>query len=102
MTVEELKAKWDAGEAPTVIDVRESAELALAAFSFPVLHVPMGEVPARIGELPRDTTIVCACRSGARSASVVRFLRQQGLDAVNLEGGILAWSARIDPTTPQY
>ena len=102
MTVVELKAKWDAGETPTVIDVRESDELTLAAFPFPVLHIPMGNVPARIGELPRDTTLVCACRSGGRSAAVVRFLRQQGFAAVNLEGGILAWSARIDPTTPQY
>ena len=102
MTVVELKAQWDAGERPTVLDVREDAELIQAPFPFPVLHVPMGEVPARLGELPRDKTIVCACRSGNRSAAVVRFLRQQGLDAENLEGGILAWVGRIGRETHQY
>ena len=70
MTVVELKAKWDAGEKPVVLDVREADELARAAYPFPVVHVPMGELPARIGELPRDGVIVCACRSGGRSASV--------------------------------
>ena len=102
MTVLELKAKWDAGEKPVVLDVREAAELAQAAYPFPVLHIPMGALPARVGELPRAGTIVCACRSGARSASVVGFLRKQGFDAVNLEGGILAWAREVGPGTPQY
>lgn len=91
MTVLELKSKWDAGEKPFVLDVREIEELARSAFPFPVIHIPMGEVPARVGELPRGVTIVCACRSGARSASVAGFLGRQGFDAVNLDGGILAW-----------
>ena len=102
MTVLELKAKWDVGEKPVVLDVREAAELASAAYPFPVLHIPMGDLPARVGELPRAGTIVCACRSGARSASVVGFLRKQGFDAVNLEGGILAWAHEVGPGTPQY
>ena len=102
MTVEELKAKWDAGEKPVVLDVREADELARAAFPFPVLHIPMGELPARVGELPRERTIVCACHSGGRSASVIRFLRKQGFDAVNLDGGILAWARQVGSGTPQY
>ena len=95
MTVVELKAKWDAGEKPVVLDVREAAELAGAAYPFPVVHIPMGEVPARVGELPRTGVIVCACRSGSRSASVAGFLRRQGFDAGNLDGGILAWARQI-------
>ena len=95
MTVLELKAKWDAGEKPIVLDVRETAELASAAYPFPVVHIPMGDLPARVGELPRSGTIVCACRSGARSASVAGYLRRQGFDAVNLDGGILAWAREI-------
>jgi rhodanese-related sulfurtransferase len=102
VTVEELNGKLLAGEKPTVVDVREADELVQAAFPFPVLHIPMGELPARIAELPRQGTIVCACRSGARSAAVTRFLRKEGFDAVNLEGGILAWVARIGLGTPQY
>lgn len=102
MTVAELKAKLDEGEKPFVLDVREADELAHAAYPFPVVHIPMGEMQARVGELPRAGAIVCACRSGARSASVAGFLRRQGFDAVNLEGGILAWAREVGLGTPQY
>ena len=103
MTVEELKALLDSGESPFVLDVREPLELQTAPFPFPVHHVPMREVPQRLAELPAEATIVVACRSGSRSATVVQFLRRNGLErAVNLEGGILAWSHRIDPSVPRY
>ena len=102
MTVVELKAKWDAGEKPVVLDVREADELARAAYPFPVVHIPMGELPARVGELPHAGAIVCACHTGGRSASVAQFLRRQGFDAVNLDGGILAWAREIGLGTPQY
>ena len=50
-----------------------------------------------------EGTVVVACRSGQRSATVVQFLRKSGVPgAVNLEGGILAWSSRIDPGVPRY
>jgi len=102
MTVVELKEKWDAGEEPVVLDVREADELARAAFPFPVVHIPMGELAARVGELPRAAAIVCACHSGNRSASVARFLQQRGFDAVNLDGGIAAWAREVGLGTPQY
>jgi adenylyltransferase/sulfurtransferase len=102
MTVEDLKALLDAGETPFVLDVREALELQVAPFPFPVHHVPMREVPQRLGEIPAGGDVVVACRSGSRSATVVQFLRKSGVGAVNLEGGILAWSARIDPSVPRY
>src|SRR5262245_33681041 len=102
MTVEELKALQDAGQTPVVLDVREAFELGIAAFPMHVLHMPMGSLLARHSELPKDVPIVCACRSGSRSAQVAHFLRQRGYDAVNLEGGILAWARNIDPTVQQY
>ena len=102
MTVEELKARIDAGKRPVVLDVREARELRIAAFPFQVLHIPLGSLPQRVAELPRNEEIVCACRSGGRSASAARFLVQSGFTAVNLDGGILAWSARIDPSIRQY
>lgn len=103
MTVEELKAHLDAGGRPFVLDVREPRELEFAPFPFPVTHVPMREVPGRLAELPADRTVVVACRSGVRSGTVARFLRDNGVPgAVNLEGGILAWAARIDPSVPRY
>ena len=103
MTVEELKALLDAGEAPFVLDVREALELQVAPYPFPVHHVPMREVPQRLGEIPAGAEVVVACRSGSRSATVVQFLRKNGVaGAVNLDGGILAWSSRIDPSVPRY
>jgi adenylyltransferase/sulfurtransferase len=103
MTVEELKALLDAGATPFVLDVREALELQVARFPFPVLHVPMREVPQRLADIPASGEVVVACRSGSRSATVVQFLRKNGvLGAANLEGGILAWSSRIDPSVPRY
>jgi len=102
MTVEELKARVDAGKGPVVLDVREARELRIASFPFDVIHIPLGLLPHRLAELPRDAEIVCVCRSGARCGSAARFLAENGFDAVNLEGGILAWSQRIDPSIRQY
>jgi adenylyltransferase/sulfurtransferase len=102
MTVDELKERIEGGESPVVLDVREAAELRVARFPFPVMHIPMSQLPARAFELPRDRPIVCACRSGARSARAAAWLSHQGFEAVNLEGGILAWSRQIDPSIPQY
>jgi rhodanese-related sulfurtransferase len=102
MTVEELKEKLDAGEAVCVLDVREARELEVARYPFRVLHIPMSQVPARLDEIPKDRTVVCACRSGSRSAHIAAFLKSHGRDAVNLDGGILAWSARLDPSISQY
>ena len=103
MTVEELNARLTSGEAPVVLDVREPFELSIAAFPMEVVHIPLGQLPTRFAELPKDAEVVCACRSGARSAQAAQFLRQKGFaKAVNLDGGILAWSSRIDPRIPQY
>jgi rhodanese-related sulfurtransferase len=102
MTVEELKAMIDGGEAPVVLDVREASELQIASFPIPVVHVPLGTLPQRFTELPNGSRIICACRSGARSGQAAQFLRQRGYDAVNLDGGILAWAQRIDPSVRQY
>jgi len=103
MTVEELKARLDAGETVVLLDVREASELAIARFPVDVVHIPLASLPQRYGELPKDAEIVCSCRSGGRSAQATQFLRSKGFTrAVNLEGGILAWSSRIDPSVPQY
>lgn len=53
--------------------------------------VPLGEVPDRVGEFPTDQTIYVICRSGGRSGKAVEHLRANGVDAVNVAGGTLAW-----------
>jgi rhodanese-related sulfurtransferase len=76
-----------------LLDVREDDEW-VAGHAPKAAHVPMMEIPARVGELPDDRDIVVVCRVGGRSAQVVAFLRQQGFERVsNLDGGMLAWRA---------
>jgi len=85
-----------------LLDVREAAELEVAAVAG-ALHIPMGEIPARLGELDRAKKIICPCHSGGRSAQVTEFLLAQGYDAaINLTGGIHAWSDLVDSSVPKY
>lgn len=103
MTVEELKAKLDKKERFILLDVREAHELDIASIpGVTPTHIPLGQVPERFAELDKSQEVAVMCRSGGRSAQATHFLRQKGYDAVNVAGGILAWSARIDPSVPQY
>lgn len=92
-----------AGDAPPVLlDVREDWELAIARLD-EALHIPMGEVASRLAELDPQQEVVVMCRSGGRSATVARFLEQQGFEKVgNLTGGILAWAEQLDPSLARY
>jgi adenylyltransferase/sulfurtransferase len=102
MSVQELKRRMDAHEPITLIDVREPFEHELARISGAEL-IPLGELSARLNEIPRHARIVVHCHTGTRSANAVEFLREAGFDdAANLEGGIEAWSVEIDPTVPRY
>jgi len=102
ITVEELKSKRDRGETFTLVDVREPHEWAISVLPDSV-KIPLGTLPTRINELPKDAEIVVYCRTGGRSANAVQFLRQKGYDkAFNLVGGINHWAEQIDPTMPRY
>lgn len=87
--VHEARRRVDAGA--VFIDVRESDEHAAARIPGATL-LPLSEFPRRFEELPLGREIVVHCRSGARSARATEFLRAHGYDAVNVEGGILAWA----------
>ena len=102
ITVQELKARREAGSGPLVIDVREKWELEVASIP-DVRHIPMGEVPARLAELDPHQETVVMCRSGGRSMQVAQFLARNGFENVaNLTGGILAWSRDVDPSVRTY
>jgi adenylyltransferase/sulfurtransferase len=102
ITVEELKARMDRGDAPAIVDVREPQEFEICRIPGAVL-IPMRELPSRLGELDRDAEIVVQCRSGVRSANAASWLRHQGfLGARNLTGGILEWIDKVDPSQPKY
>ncbi len=102
MSVTELKARRDQGGKPLVIDVREDWELQLARIP-DVVHVPMNQLPARLGEFSRDAETIVMCHAGGRSLRVAHYLANQGFaNVANLTGGISAWSQEIDATVPQY
>jgi rhodanese-related sulfurtransferase len=67
--------EWNAGHAPQAT------------------YITLRELPQRVAEVPKDRRIVAVCRVGSRSARATEFLVGQGLDAVNLAGGMRAWAA---------
>jgi sulfur-carrier protein adenylyltransferase/sulfurtransferase len=99
--VEELKRRLDKGDDIFVLDVREPHEYQICNIGGHL--IPLGDLPKRVSELDSSREIVAHCRSGARSAKAVEFLRQAGFKKVhNLAGGILAWADRVDPKMPKY
>jgi molybdopterin/thiamine biosynthesis adenylyltransferase/rhodanese-related sulfurtransferase len=99
--VEEFKRRLDAGEDIYVLDVREPHEYQICNIHGHL--IPLGDLPKRVHELDSSLEIVVHCKSGARSAKAVDFLRQSGFKRVtNLTGGILAWADRIDKSLPKY
>ncbi|MDE0805378.1 MAG: rhodanese-like domain-containing protein [Acidimicrobiales bacterium] len=73
-----------------LIDVREDDEWAQGHIDGAV-HIPMDEIEDRMSEVSTESPIVTVCRSGQRSGEVADQLRERGLDAENLEGGVQAW-----------
>jgi rhodanese-related sulfurtransferase len=83
-----------------LLDVREDMEWAAGRIAG-AIHIPMNEVPARIayepGSITPETELVVLCKVGGRSAQVTAWLRHHGYNAVNLEGGMLAWDGAGRP-----
>lgn len=73
-----------------VLDVRNPDEHAEARVPGVTL-LPLQELESRIGEVPDGETVYVICRSGARSARAAEFLGTNGIHAVNVAGGTLAW-----------
>src|SRR3954470_5546389 len=76
-----------------LLDVREDVEWQ-EGHAPAAVHIPMYDVPQRVAELPDDRRIAVICHVGARSAQVAHWLRAQGYDAHNVEGGMESWAAQ--------
>ncbi|MFC0115815.1 rhodanese-like domain-containing protein [Kibdelosporangium aridum] len=76
----------------TLLDVREQDEWD-AGHAPEALHIPMGELVERLGDLPGDKDVYVICRSGGRSARVTAYLNGNGWDATNVDGGMQSWQA---------
>ncbi|MFG3404022.1 rhodanese-like domain-containing protein [Streptomyces sp. NPDC048142] len=83
-----------------VLDVRENDEWA-AGHVEGALHIPMSDFVGRFGELTEAAEdgrrVHVMCRVGGRSAQVTQYLVQQGVDAVNIDGGMQAWDGAGRP-----
>lgn len=99
-TVHELRDRLAAG-AVHLIDVREPFEAEICRIAGSAL-IPLGELPERMSEVPRDREVAIHCKGGGRSAKAVKLLREAGWTRVhNVKGGILAWT-EIDPAVKPY
>ncbi len=104
---EELDASSVAGllkseTPPYLIDVREPWEWAVSSLADRGARlIPLGELGARLGEVPKETPVVVYCRSGQRSRDAARELVAAGYGPVtNLSGGLLSWAESVDPDLP--
>jgi rhodanese-related sulfurtransferase len=91
--VRAVQARLEAkNNSPLVLDVREPNEFRGGHIPGARL-IPLGSLSQRMPALPRNREIVCVCRSGSRSRSAVSQLTAAGYQAVNLRGGMIAWSS---------
>jgi adenylyltransferase/sulfurtransferase len=98
---QELKRRLDAGEDIFILDVRERHEYQICNLGGHL--IPLRDLPSRVNELDSSRQIVAHCKMGGRSAKAVEFLRQAGFrNVLNLAGGIMAWSDKVDPKVPKY
>lgn len=90
--------QWVANGA-LLVDVRESDEVAEAAYDVPsLLHIPLSEFETRFAEVPRDRDVVMVCRGGGRSLKATYFLMNHGYEnVVNVSHGILRWQEKGFP-----
>jgi rhodanese-related sulfurtransferase len=85
---------WDSAENGFLLDVRNPPEIAVEAVPG-ALNIPLPQLRARLGELPRDLEIHVICRSAQRAYYATRILLQNGFRVRNISGGMMARSHRV-------
>jgi adenylyltransferase/sulfurtransferase len=103
ITVQEVKAKLDAGEHFILLDVRDPHEWDISDLAGATHHIPKSRILEHLGELDTAREIVVYCRTGGRSADVILTLQKHGYTRLkNMLGGINAWAKDIDTALPTY
>ena len=93
ITPERLQELLKGDDPPVVLDVRGPGEREQGHIEGS-LHIPLGQLPRRISEVPRNQLIVTQCATGYRSAIAASVLQHHGIDQVtDLDGGFAAWQA---------
>src|SRR4051812_30715270 len=103
MSGEDDVAAADIADVPTtfdesviLLDVREDDEWQ-RGHAPGAQHIPMGDVPARMGELDGEAKLFVVCHAGGRSLRVAQYLARNGFEPVNVSGGMLAWAGAGRP-----
>lgn len=90
ISTDELQEKLAAGEQVQLIDVREDDEVA-AGMVPGAKHIALGTLPERLSEVDSSQAVHVICRSGKRSAKACEILESDGIEAINVDGGMLDW-----------
>jgi rhodanese-related sulfurtransferase len=92
---EELQKQLEAGEDLFLLDVREDDEWVEGHIKG-AKHIPLNQLPARLGELDQEKEIYIICHSGVRSSFACAYLSQFGYKTVNVKGGIMMWEGEVE------
>ena len=95
ITPVEVQELLESGEQLNLVDVREDDEVAEGIIPG-AIHIPLGEVAERVGELDKSKPYIIICRSGGRSGRATEFLEGAGYDASNMTGGMLEWEGETE------
>ena len=107
ISVIELKALLESGATDiALVDVRTPEEAQVVSIEgselIPLASIESGEAIERLRDWSTSKKIFVHCKLGGRSAKAVSLLQQNGIDAVNVNGGIDAWCSEVDPALPRY
>ena len=107
MTVQELKQLLDSGADDYIlVDVRNPNEYEIAKIPgshlVPLPDIERGEGVTKIKEMLNGHRLIAHCKMGGRSAKALAILKEQGIEGINVKGGITAWSREVDASVPEY
>ena len=95
ITPVEVKDLLESGKQLNLVDVREADEVADGMIPG-AIHIPLGDVEARVSELDKSKPYILICRSGGRSGRATAFLEGAGYNAANMTGGMLEWEGKTE------
>lgn len=90
ITPNEVKNKLKQDKKISIIDVRELEEVELGKIPEAV-HIALGEIPHRMGEIDKNKQHILVCLSGSRSYSAAHYLMTLGYDVLSMSGGMSRW-----------
>ena len=90
LSAHKLRDQFEAGQRPFLLDVRQPVEYRVGHIPGAKL-IPLGNLGARMNEIPLDRPVVCICATGHRSIPAVRMLVSAGYVASSLKNGMIAW-----------